>query len=650
MHQNSTFRQVPKFILTRQGLIEEKVYILKTLFILLLGLVSGFSNAQKASMGNANVDHLDPETHQQIEDILKRHRVPGAAVATIDAEGQTKLGVFGLADMSIQRPITPSTRFRVGSISKMFISLSIMKLVEQNALQLTDRLAKLAPEVSFDNPWEDSSPILIADLLAHTTGWDGTHFNENAQNVTPPVTISQAINFHPHSRLSRWVPGTRTAYNNSAPVVAAYLVEKFSGLTYEQFVERYFFSPLLMNDSGFFHTESFQISASQQYAGGKALPYRHLNNRPSGGLNSTVVDMARFAQFLLTREAKHAESVLNRNSIRMTESVQHTSAAKAGLEVNWGLGNQSFSHNGYLYYGHEGALRGAQSLIAYQPDLGVAHIILINTNSPAVQKIHLLLADIETKRRPSSLITPAITNVKRAQEFVGYYQSINPISQLTSIVAKLTPMRIIQREQGLQIGPLVGGKPKNLAMTQNDEIIQPDSGKVVLVKTIDPVAGSVLHYGPTTLLRTSAFAALMPIVLLVLWVVSGATIFLFSLVWLPRRILRKAGAGPSIGVRIWPLITCILVIGVMLLVRIILTSKIPEQMLGTLSPPSLSLMILTLVYSATSIYAIVPLIRYRKAAVSNLVYWHQSIFVVVNLLVMLCLAFYGLIGIRTWAV
>jgi CubicO group peptidase (beta-lactamase class C family) len=95
-------------------------------------------------------------------------------------------------------------------------------------LSLQDSVHKLAPEVWFENPWEASDPVRVVDLLEHTTGWDDIHLREFAKDA-PGIGLREALDYDHHSRISRWRPGTRMAYCNSGPAVAAYIVEKISG-------------------------------------------------------------------------------------------------------------------------------------------------------------------------------------------------------------------------------------------------------------------------------------------------------------------------------------------------------------------------------------------------------------------------------------
>ena len=179
------------------------------------------------------------ELHQQVEKILKDTHTNGVSIAIVHKNG-LELGFRPrrLADLASNRAATADTLFRIGSTSKTFISLSILMLVDQGKLSLDDPLHTLAPEVWFDNPWESSDPVRVVNLLEHTTGWDDLHFREYAKQAPDSMSLREGLDYDHHSRTSRWPPGTRMAYCNAGPAVAAYVIEKLTGQKFEDFVQR----------------------------------------------------------------------------------------------------------------------------------------------------------------------------------------------------------------------------------------------------------------------------------------------------------------------------------------------------------------------------------------------------------------------------
>lgn len=587
------------------------------------------------------------KTQQEVSQILRQYEVPGAAIAIVGVKGIEWYQTYGLADIESQTPVQTHSRFRIGSVSKMFISLAIMKLVEQGKIELLDNLSVIAPEIHHSNPWQESNPVKIVDLLAHTTGWDGPHFVENAQNHADPISTYDAVQFHPHTRHSRWVPGTRTAYNNSAIVVAAYIVEKLSGITFESFVEKHFFVPLNMTHSSYFYTDTFRQNAVSLYRGMKKLPYRHLNNRASGGLNSSLSDMSKFAHWLIKTDK---QGLLTERSLASIRHNVYSLPSQSGLELNWGLGSQVFRKNGYLFFGHEGSLRGSHALLAYQPELKVAHIILVNTNGPALSKIHDLLTEKVTAEHPKK----AIKNIKPLTEMqkalAGYYQSASPISKIYRIGQLFSPLKLSINGESLIVKPLLGGIPRILFNNPKGQLIEPTSGKVAMVKAQDPIIGEVLHYGPTALVKISALSAWFPIMLSFSWLIANVSSVLFMFVWLPRLILRRVPLGPALKIRLLPAIHGLL-IGVLTITLInIQTDLFPEALLGNVSWQSLAIFVISCGIGLTSTLSFWPLLMHWKQPINRVLYWHSMLVSIFNVIFTVLLAMYGLLGIASWVV
>src|SRR5215469_14123347 len=120
------------------------------------------------------------ELQTAIGKILTATHTPGAGLAIVTRDRILLEGGIGKADLATGRAPTADTLFRIGSVSKAFASLSILKLAEQGRLNLNDPVRKYAPEVVYQNPWESTDPIRIVHLLEHTTGWDDIHLAEYA--------------------------------------------------------------------------------------------------------------------------------------------------------------------------------------------------------------------------------------------------------------------------------------------------------------------------------------------------------------------------------------------------------------------------------------------------------------------------------------
>ena len=147
-------------------------------------------------------------------------------MAIVHKDGPEWVTGLGVADVATDRAATADTLFRIGSTSKAFTSLSILAAGRPGQVSLDDPVHKLVPDVWFENRWESTDPIRIVNLLEHTTGWDDLHFREYAKQAPDYMSVREGLDYDHHSRTSRWRPGTRMAYCNSGPAVAAYVSRK----------------------------------------------------------------------------------------------------------------------------------------------------------------------------------------------------------------------------------------------------------------------------------------------------------------------------------------------------------------------------------------------------------------------------------------
>jgi CubicO group peptidase (beta-lactamase class C family) len=611
--------------------------------ILMLGLLGIISPVFAGSDSDTGYQQLET----RIQTILNETRTAGASVAIVQSNGHVWQKNFGVADISTQQPISNSSIFRLGSISKMLVSFAVMSLVEDGKLSLDDEVRALVPEIAFYNPWEEQHPLQVSHLLEHTTGWDAPHFAELASNEQIPVAIIETLSLHPHSRSSRWAPGSRSAYNQTGPLVAAYIVEKLTGVTFEDYIKDKFLDPLGMTNTSYFYNENFRNNGVTNYREGRPQPYWHIANRAAGGLNSNINDMIRFVQFILSRGMLNDLPILLDTSIAVTEAPYSSLSAQAGMQLNWGLGNFTFHKNGYLYNGHQGSLFGSNAIIAYQKDLGVAHIVMTNSETPASSQIHALLSEFETVE-PKELPFNAFSITQEHIELSGYYRPINPIREDGAFLTNLLPWVLSVDKDSAFIAPLLGSLRRELIPSRNGSFLQNTTGAVALVKVIDPVAGEVIHYGPQTLKKISVISAYLPLIILAIWIISALFSVVFVFIWVPRLLLKHIKNGPTINLRLWPLLSTLAMLTIVALLLEINSSTFPNKILGSVNFLSVSITISTIAFALFSLISCYIVYQLRHEPMNRLVFWHSSLLAVTSLLISLYLFSYGMIGLRIW--
>lgn len=220
--------------------------------------------------------------------------IPGAVVAIVkDGQILTSRG-FGYADVAKRIRVDPErTLFRPGSVSKLFTWTAVMQLVEQRRLDLDTDVNRY---LDFQIPPYGGKPITLRQIMTHTAG-----FQEAAKDT---VFFDQRRQVPLGQFLKRWVPariyapGTTPAYSNWATALAGYIVERASGLSFDDYVDQRIFSAIGMRNSTFRQPLPARLRA-QMAVGyprgsepGKAFEF--VGPAPAGSLSSTGNDMARF--------------------------------------------------------------------------------------------------------------------------------------------------------------------------------------------------------------------------------------------------------------------------------------------------------------------------------------------------------------------
>src|SRR5262249_8375651 len=179
------------------------------------------------------------ELQKAMKDVVEKSHVTGAGVALVSNGQVLWCGGIGKADLGANRDITCDTEFRVGSISKSFVALALLKLQEEGKINLYARLQDVAPEIPMKNRWENSSPVRIVNLLEHTAGFDDMApsevYNRHDRADFPLLEVFKRFQ---EPQDVRWPPGTRFAYSNPDYGIAGYLIEKTSGQPFDAYIQQ----------------------------------------------------------------------------------------------------------------------------------------------------------------------------------------------------------------------------------------------------------------------------------------------------------------------------------------------------------------------------------------------------------------------------
>lgn len=301
--------------------------------------------------------------------------IAGAVVVVVkDGKVLTARG-FGYADVKKRRPVDPEkTLFRVGSVSKLFTWSAVMQLVEAGKLDLD---ADINNYLDFKIPPRDGQPITLRNLMTHTPG-----FAEAMKNlfVGSPERLQPLGQY-----VASWVPprifapGQVPAYSNYGACLAGYIVERVSGESFYDYVEKHIFLPLGMNNSTFRQPlpDSLKDNMATGYlrASGKIIPFELVNSAPAGSVSASGTDMAKFMIAHLQDGKFGGTQILKEETAKQ----MRVSSRKLFPLNSMALGFYHDDYNGYEVLAHAGDTNAFHTDLHILPAKGVGIFISMNS-------------------------------------------------------------------------------------------------------------------------------------------------------------------------------------------------------------------------------------------------------------------------------
>jgi CubicO group peptidase (beta-lactamase class C family) len=632
--------------LKNNNLMKLKYFTVRILFLLLLFVQSSQLFSQK------NKDEIPTtleELQTAIKAVMKETGTPAVGLTLVNKDGVVLTKTLGKADVENDIDADENTMFRIASVSKMYVSLAILKLQEEGMVNLKDKVRDLVPEVEFENPWEETSPILVENLLEHTTGWADFDIVDYAQDGSK-LPLKEAINFHPHSRVSRWIPGTRYAYSNSGPGVAAYIIEKITGQTFEDYIQETFFSPMGMKSMTYFvDSEVYKKHGAKLYIDGNRAKMWNILYRPSGAINATPKDMANMVSFFINRGEIDSIQVISEASLKRMETPSTTIGAKAGLEDGYGLSNFSSSYKNVVYRKHNGIAIGGLSDLSYLPEYNLGYAVMTNSaDTEAMERISNLIRAFQLKDIVAEDAKVQNLSSNKETDVSGYYININPRNQRFYYLERLfNAQKMEYKGDKLFIKNVLGETDsKTFIQPNKNHFASPETKKITMVRAEDPIAGTVYEVDKQVLKPISGIVVFGQLIIFALWVFGMITAILFGIIWSIRFWMGKIAGGPNIWIRLWPLISSLFFV----IVFITFSSGASDfnAVFGNVTLSSITVMVSMIAFALVSLWSMYYLFKVRTAKIKRLTYWYSATLICLHFLVTCYFLWWGVIGVPTW--
>ena len=312
-----------------------------------------------------------PQIEAPIEAQVQASKFMGAVLVARGEDVILSRG-YGLANIEWQIANTPSTKFRLGSITKQFTAASILLLEERGKLKITDTIKTHLPDAPAT--WDG---ITIQHLLSHTAGVPNfTAAPDYRSTMTLSTTPEQLIARFRDKPLD-FAPGSKMSYSNSGYIVLGAIVEKASGVSYATFVEENLFKPAGMKDSGHDSNTAVIPRRAAGYVSGSAgienASFLHMTIPFSAGaLYSTTEDLLRWNLALFGGKLLSPPSL--------------EKMITPGLN-NYALGVGVRTLNGRKVIQHNGGINGFNTFLSYYPESRITIAVLANLNGPAADQL-----------------------------------------------------------------------------------------------------------------------------------------------------------------------------------------------------------------------------------------------------------------------
>ena len=302
------------------------------------------------------------------EEMARRHLV-GAVVVIVDREGVILAEGYGHADLDQQTPVRPEhTTFRAASVSKLLTTTAVVQLVERGSIDLDRELATYIEGLEL--PCRDGRPITPRHLLTHSAGLSEGFIGWQARTRAEWLPLRDYLE---RGLPAQFAPaGEIISYANYDIGLAGLLVESVNGLPFHEVVSREILQPLGMSRSSFGMEPAVLDGIAQGYVfvsgSQRRIPVDFRNNRASGGLVTSGLDMGRFLRVFLNGGEVDGTRILRPETTAAMLSRQLSQ--HPGMK-GIGFGFWELEIDGRSYWGHDGDVVGWNARALLMPERGL---------------------------------------------------------------------------------------------------------------------------------------------------------------------------------------------------------------------------------------------------------------------------------------
>ena len=391
-----------------------------------------------------NYSYTIEYVNYQVNRLMDKYDLPSVVVALIDDQEVVYKQAYGLANLETKKPATLDTVYKLGSITKLFTGIEIMRMYEEGLIDLDAPITDLIPDFSINSRFSFSEPITIRSILAHRSGLPRNDtllewYWESQPDVLKAQTDSLA------NAYQAFPVGYRYKYSNIGYNILGRLIEVIRGIKlpgpgaisgWPYYMSDQLLIPMGMKDTAFGSdpllygkAPTLNVAMGYYQEDGKNKPYNQFDiiELASGNMQSTMHDMIKFAQYLLSVGESGTDQIISRDTLWSMFEEQYTQPRDPQpMGLTWFTDREQLDE---LMVFHSGTNQGFISLIALLPERKLGFIVFSNSdafedkqNQLAIDTLRLML---ETKygiipqgEKPAEAV---VVDKSTLERYVGKY-------------------------------------------------------------------------------------------------------------------------------------------------------------------------------------------------------------------------------------
>ncbi len=384
---------------------------------------------------------------------IKQADIAGAVVVVVKDGAVLVQRGFGYADVEAETPMDPEhTLVRPGSVSKLFTWTALMQMVEQGKVQLDGDVNQY---IDFKIPPLDGQPVTVRNVLTHTTGFEEALKNLISEEGNELPGFDALLKENVPARI--FAPGTTPAYSNYACSLAGYIVQRVSGMPFDDYVEKHIFAPLGMNSTTFRQPlpADWKPRMARGYKDASHPPHKFeiVGAAPAGSVSTTAADMARFMIAHLQQGRYGEARILQPETAQLMHGTPLTILPRVNRMV---LGFYESNYKGRRMIAHGGDTEWFHSDLNLFLDEGVGLFVSVNSlgkDGAAHPLRSTLLREFADRYFlvPDVKSTPLDEKTARehAQSIAGHYwNSRRPDTNFLSLLNLAGEVKVVANDDG----------------------------------------------------------------------------------------------------------------------------------------------------------------------------------------------------------